>query len=82
MLRTMHPAEATAELLPLVVDLDGTLLATDSLWELILCFLRKRPFHIFQLIGWVVAGRRRAGVVTRHQNSPNAQTGERVRFNF
>jgi 4-hydroxybenzoate polyprenyltransferase len=57
MLRTMHPAEATAELLPLVVDLDGTLLATDSLWELILSFLRKRPFHIFQLIGWVLAGK-------------------------
>jgi 4-hydroxybenzoate polyprenyltransferase len=53
----MHPTETTAALVPLVVDLDGTLLATDTLWELIVAFLRKHPFQIFQLIGWVFRGK-------------------------
>ncbi len=57
MLRVTHPTGTTADLAPLVVDLDGTLLATDTLWELIVSFLTKRPFHIFQLLAWLLGGK-------------------------
>jgi 4-hydroxybenzoate polyprenyltransferase len=42
---------------PLVVDLDGTLVATDTLWEQILVFLRRNPFGVFSLIVWAFAGK-------------------------
>ena len=45
--------------LPLIVDLDGTLVATDTLWELIIAFLRTNPLHIFQLVQWVFSGKAR-----------------------
>lgn len=42
---------------PLVLDLDGTLIRTDSLQEQAVGLLRRNPFNIFKLIGWVMAGR-------------------------
>ncbi|KCZ97882.1 hypothetical protein HPO_12488 [Hyphomonas polymorpha PS728] len=46
-----------ADPVPLVLDLDETLIRTDSLIEQMLAFVRRNPFSIFQLIGWVMAGR-------------------------
>jgi 4-hydroxybenzoate polyprenyltransferase/phosphoserine phosphatase len=43
--------------LPLVLDLDGTLLATDSLHESLLLHLRERPMQIFRLPIWLREGR-------------------------
>ncbi len=43
--------------IPLVVDLDGTLVATDTLWEQILVFLRRNPLGIFSLIAWAFSGK-------------------------
>jgi len=44
---------------PLCVDLDGTLLATDSLWESLLLFARKHPGELWRIPGWLMGGRAR-----------------------
>lgn len=44
---------------PLCVDLDGTLIATDLLWEVVLELLRTRPALALRLPFWVLAGRAR-----------------------
>jgi len=43
--------------MPLVVDLDGTLVATDTLWELIFLFLKRNPLGAFSLIAWAFQGK-------------------------
>jgi apolipoprotein N-acyltransferase len=45
--------------IPLVVDLDGTLIRTDLLWESLARLLRRNPFAIFQVLFWWVRGRAR-----------------------
>jgi|SRR6185312_8344538 len=47
------PALAT----PLCVDLDGTLIRTDILWESILLLLRLNPLYVFVLPFWLASGR-------------------------
>jgi phosphoserine phosphatase len=42
---------------PLVVDLDGTLVSTDTLHELVLSFIQRSPFLIFKLLIWLIKGR-------------------------
>jgi len=42
---------------PLVVDMDGTLLSTDSLMEGIVALLRARPWLLFSLPWWLRRGR-------------------------
>ena len=42
---------------PLCVDLDGTLIRTDLLWESLLALLKQRPLSIFQLPFWLLKGR-------------------------
>jgi hypothetical protein len=42
---------------PVFVDLDGTLIRTDLFAESIIKFLARRPLGIFQLLGWLIAGR-------------------------
>jgi 4-hydroxybenzoate polyprenyltransferase len=43
--------------LPLCIDLDGTLAATDTLWEGALALLRERPLRALALPLWVLGGR-------------------------
>ena len=43
--------------IPLCVDLDGTLLHSDTLWESLLFVLKKNPLMIFALILWFFQGR-------------------------
>ncbi|WP_076998245.1 UbiA family prenyltransferase [Variovorax sp. KK3] len=43
--------------LPLYVDLDGTLIATDSLHESLLKLVRSSPLALLQLPGWLLKGR-------------------------
>lgn len=64
-----HTAEATpipvggaAELafdlsVPLVIDLDHTLLSTDTLHEALVRFLRRKGAHAWRIPGWLVAGK-------------------------
>src|SRR5262245_22728409 len=46
-------------MVPLCVDLDGTLVATDTLFELLLVLLRREPWRLFVLPLWAVQGRAR-----------------------
>ena len=42
---------------PLVVDLDGTLIRTDMMWESLSRLLRGNPLAIFQILFWWTRGR-------------------------
>lgn len=46
-----------SEDLPLCVDLDGTLLKTDTLIETAFILLKKNPLHIFSFIFWLMKGK-------------------------
>lgn len=51
-------AEAGSVLqVPLCVDLDGTLLKTDLLWESLVALLKAHPLYLFVLPLWAVRGR-------------------------
>jgi 4-hydroxybenzoate polyprenyltransferase len=56
-LPNVSPAQTVAARIPLIVDLDGTLVATDTLWELIAAFLKTNPLHLFSLLVWVFSGK-------------------------
>src|SRR5580658_7216 len=43
--------------IPLVVDLDGTLIKTDLLWESIGQSLRRNPLSLFLILSWWMRGR-------------------------
>lgn len=45
--------------LPLVIDLDGTLLLGDLLFEAAAHYVRQNPLHIFLLLWWLCGGRAR-----------------------
>lgn len=53
--RTVRPAGSKEK--PLCVDLDGTLVRTDTLLEAVLQLIRRRPLAIFQMIAWAFHGR-------------------------
>lgn len=42
---------------PLVVDLDGTLIHTDLLYEGILILLKRNPLYIFKFLVWILKGK-------------------------
>ena len=48
---------AADAMLPLCVDLDGTLIATDLLWESLFAMIRKRPMDAVRLPFWLLEGR-------------------------
>lgn len=45
------------DMLPIFVDLDGTLIYTDLLLEVCLKFLKQNPLNIFLLIVWLMKGK-------------------------
>ena len=47
----------TANNIPLVVDLDGTLLRTDILYEGALLLLKRNPFYFFSILLWAFKGK-------------------------
>jgi phosphoserine phosphatase len=51
------PLPPTGNQIPLVVDLDGTLIKTDLLWESLVQYLRRNPFRIFPVLFWWTRGR-------------------------
>lgn len=55
MLEQRHEAGATMR--PLVVDLDGTLIHSDMLWESIVLFLKKNFLRAWQLPLWLFLGK-------------------------
>jgi len=44
-------------MIPLVVDLDGTLVKTDLFFEAAFVFIRKHPLNIFRLCLWMLKGK-------------------------
>ncbi|HXB63125.1 MAG TPA: hypothetical protein VNU94_09785 [Acidobacteriaceae bacterium] len=51
------PASADLQTLPLCVDLDGTLVTSDTLHDSIFVIARQRPFSLLQLPFWVPRGK-------------------------
>ena len=58
--------------LPLCVDLDGTLIRTDSLVELVLELLRQRPFAALLMPFWLLRGKAafKSEIASRVELSP------------
>ncbi|MEE8479348.1 MAG: UbiA family prenyltransferase, partial [Candidatus Neomarinimicrobiota bacterium] len=50
-------ANMTKEKYPLFVDLDGTLVSTDTLWESCLSFIKRYPLQLWLLIIWLFRGK-------------------------
>ncbi|MFK8049894.1 MAG: UbiA family prenyltransferase [Halioglobus sp.] len=48
---------ALEEDIPLCVDLDGTLVKTDTLVESALLLVKKNPFNVFAMLRWLVQGK-------------------------
>jgi 4-hydroxybenzoate polyprenyltransferase/phosphoserine phosphatase len=42
---------------PLYVDMDGTVLATDVLWEMLIVLLKTKPALLFRLPSWLLKGK-------------------------
>ena len=53
------PASTAPNMRPLCVDLDGTLVATDTMVEAALALLRRRPATLLQMPLWLTRGRAR-----------------------
>ncbi|NKB24432.1 MAG: UbiA family prenyltransferase [Kiritimatiellae bacterium] len=49
--------EETSKAIPLCIDLDGTLLKTDMLWESLLLLIKKKIFYVLFLPFWLAKGR-------------------------
>lgn len=52
-----HAADTQTPLLPLYVDLDGTLTYTDLLFESVLLLIKRNPLFIFLCVLWLTRGR-------------------------
>ncbi|TDH39264.1 UbiA family prenyltransferase [Pseudohoeflea suaedae] len=50
-------ARSDVRTVPLCVDLDGTLIATDTLWEALALLLLRRPWMILAAIYWAMQGK-------------------------
>ena len=48
---------AESRQLPLCVDLDGTLISSDLLWESLLQLIRSKPWYLFLVPLWILRGR-------------------------
>jgi 4-hydroxybenzoate polyprenyltransferase len=53
---TMSSVDVKTEEPTLYVDLDGTLMKTNSLHEAIIALLRTRPWNVFRLLYWLTRG--------------------------
>ncbi len=51
------PTTAQPAAVPLCVDLDGTLIRTDMLWESLVRALRRNPLYLFAVLAWWCRGR-------------------------
>jgi len=49
-------ARSEKNAIPLAVDLDGTLIATDLLWEGLFLLLRRNPLYLFMVPVWLLSG--------------------------
>ncbi len=59
---------------PLVVDLDETLIATDTLLEGAVILLKRHPFSIARVLGWLAMGKQR--LKARVAEAPTLPSGD------
>ena len=59
---------------PLFVDLDGTLVSTDTLWESCLLFIKRYSFQFWKLIIWSFYGKAYFKEQVAKKAVPNAET--------
>lgn len=59
---------------PLFVDLDGTLVSTDTLWESCLLFIKRHPLQLWRLIIWLFYGKAYLKEQVAKKVIPNAET--------
>lgn len=50
-------AHVEHKLRPIYVDLDGTLIASDMLWEALFLFARQDPLNLWRVPGWLARGK-------------------------
>ena len=62
-------ARTESKHIPLCVDLDGTLVATDTLWEAVVAILFRNPLMLFQIVAWALAGNADGSNIDLMQNS-------------
>lgn len=69
---------------PLCVDLDGTLVATDTLWESLLGIILRNPLMVFAALGWLLRGRAvlKTEVAARSDRDPATWPYRREVLNF
>lgn len=60
-------------MLPLCVDLDGTLVKTDTLWESVLLLLKQNPLNIFWCFIWLLQGKAQLKAKLAQQATPNPE---------
>ncbi len=60
--------------LPLYVDLDGTLVCTDTLWESLVLLTKKRPAALLRLPAWLWAGKASFKEALAQVVTPDADT--------
>jgi len=62
-------ARTETQHIPLCVDLDGTLITTDTLWEAVVALVFRNPLMIFSVIGWAMSGKARLKheIAARHR---------------
>jgi 4-hydroxybenzoate polyprenyltransferase len=53
----LHAGPENGELLPLVLDVDGTLLKTDLTLESLIAYIRPNPLRVLEVLGWLPRGR-------------------------
>jgi 4-hydroxybenzoate polyprenyltransferase/phosphoserine phosphatase len=65
-------ANVAAGTRPLCVDLDGTLVATDTLWESVVQLVRRNPLYLLALPLWLLRGRAafKHAIASRHVLRP------------
>ena len=59
---------------PLVVDVDGTLVASDLLHEAALQFIARHPFQTFRILGWLIAGKSHLKTQLADRVTPGMET--------
>ena len=63
---------------PLCVDLDGALLATDLLWESLAVLVRKRPGSLLSLPLWLLNGKAHFNIMGQSRRSHSMKRANAV----
>ena len=70
----MAVSESSLLAIPLCVDLDGTLIRSDMLYESALLLIKRNPLYVFRMIFWLLGGKAalKAQIAARVQLNPAA----------